>query len=57
MERTGLEIGQRISVYFDDGVRVTRKDGVLTSQDNNFITLDYKESINKDRIIRIEVQR
>ena len=57
MERKGLDIGQRISVYFDDGVRVTRKDGILTSKDDDFITLDYKESINRDRIIRIEALR
>ena len=53
MERTGL-IGKKVSVYFNDGVRVTRHDGVCTCNNEIEIILDYVELIPKRRIIRVE---
>lgn len=47
--------GKKVSVYFDDGSRVTRKDGVLSSEDDYSITLDDKEVISRNRIIRMVV--
>jgi len=49
--------GRKISVFFDDGVKVTRHDGVCTANSDTEIELDDKELILKSRIIRVEVQR
>lgn len=59
MERQGNGmdmIGKRISVYFDDGEKIARKQGVCTSSDDDFLILDYKNGISKNKIIRIEVE-
>ena len=54
MERQGLA-GKKINVYFDDGCRVTRKDGVVSSEDAYSISLNNKEIIPRSRIVRIEI--
>ena len=54
MERNGLE-GKRVSVYFNDGERVVRKDGICTENSPDSIILDNKTMIPKLRIIRAEV--
>ena len=56
MERNGWE-GKKISVYFDDGDKVTRHDGVCTNNNDVEIELDDRELIPKSRIVRVEVQR
>lgn len=48
--------GKRISVYFDDGVKITRHDGICTNIDSDLICLDNTEIIPMRRIIRIGVQ-
>lgn len=50
-------VGKRISVYFDDGTKVTRHDGLCTDNSSTEIELDNRELIPKSRIIRVEVSR
>ena len=45
----------RIKIYFDDGQKISWRIGLITSEDDFSITLNYKESIPKRRIIRMEV--
>lgn len=54
MERTGW-IGKRICVYFDDGIKITRHEGICTANSDVEIELDSKEIILKSRVVRIEV--
>ena len=50
----GLE-RKRISVFFDDGARIVRHDGLCTKETIDSVWLDNKELIPKNRIIRVEV--
>jgi len=50
----GLE-GRRVTIFYDDLGHVSRKDGVLTSLENNEYILDNKIIIPKQRVIRVEV--
>ena len=54
MEGNNLE-GKRIAVFYDDLGRVSRKDGVCSSNSETEIVLDDKIIIQKNRIVRIEV--
>lgn len=56
MEGTNGWIGKRISVFFDDGEKVTRKIGLCTNYTSDEIELDNKDIIIKSRVIRIEVE-
>ena len=56
MERNGL-VGKRISIYFDDGQRITRHDGICTDNTPTEIYLDGREMILKSRIVRVEAIR
>jgi hypothetical protein len=47
--------GKKIKIYFDDGEKVSSRMGTVTQQDDFFLTLDGRESIPKNRIVRIEV--
>lgn len=48
--------GKQLVVYYEDGTsRVSRKDGLCTSDNVLQITLDNKVIIPRNRIVRIEV--
>lgn len=55
MAGNGL-VGKRISVFFNDGIKITRHDGVCTANSDIEIELNSKEIISKRNVIRIEVQ-
>ncbi|MBS3122530.1 hypothetical protein J4434_06635 [Candidatus Woesearchaeota archaeon] len=46
---------RRLKIYFDDGEKISLKEGILTSQDEFCITLDYKVIIPKARVVRMEM--
>jgi hypothetical protein len=48
-------IGKRIKVYFDDGERISWKEGLVSFQDDYSITIEDKHVIPRGRIVRIEV--
>ena len=47
--------GKQIIIFYSDGERVSRKDGLCTEDGVLFITLDKKIMIPKSRIVRIEL--
>ena len=47
--------GRKIKIFFNDGSKVSWKEGVVTSLDEFSITLDGREVIPKSRIVRMEV--
>ena len=50
-------IGKKITIFYDDGAGVSRKDGTCSANSDDGIELDYKMIIPKSRIVRIEVQQ
>ena len=48
--------GRKITVFYDDFGKVSRKDGICTSNSNVEIILDNSVIIPKQRIVRIEVK-
>lgn len=46
-------IGRYFKVFFDDGVKVVWKEGKVTSEDDDFLTVN-NDVIAKSRIIRME---
>ena len=56
MDKNGW-IGKRISVYYDDNDKVSRRDGVCSNNSETEIELDYRLIFQKSRVIRIEIQR
>ena len=58
MEGNGRNLeGKIITIFYDDLGKVSRKDGICTSNSNSEIELDGKIILQKNRIVRIEVQR
>ena len=49
--------GKKITIFYDDLGKVSRKDGLCTSNTDSEIELDHKLIIQKTRIVRIEVQQ
>jgi hypothetical protein len=47
--------GQKIKIFFDDGTKISWREGIVTQEDEFSITLDNKEGIPKGRIVRLEV--
>ena len=47
--------GRKVKVYFDDGEKVSWREGSISSEDQYSITLDYKHIIPRGRIVRMEV--
>lgn len=47
--------GQKVKVYFDDGEKISWREGNVSSEDQHSITLDYKHIIPRGRIVRMEV--
>lgn len=47
--------GRKLAVFYDDGEKISRKDGVCTKEDDVFFILDRKILIPKHRVIRVEV--
>jgi hypothetical protein len=48
-------LGKRIKIYFDDGERISWKEGCVSSEDDYSITIDNRHVIPRGRIVRIEV--
>jgi len=46
---------RKVKVYFDDGEKVSWREGSISSEDQYSITLDYKHVIPRGRIVRMEV--
>jgi hypothetical protein len=51
----GTMKGQKIKIFFDDGTKISWREGIVTQEDEFSITLDNKEGIPKGRIVRLEV--
>ena len=47
--------GKKLSVFFDDGEKITRKQGICTENADDFLILDNRDAISKTKIIRVEV--
>ena len=47
--------GRKVKVYFDDGEKISWKEGSVSSEDQYSITLDSKHIIPRGRIVRMEV--
>ncbi len=56
MEGRNLE-GKKVTIFYDDLGRVSRKDGVCTSNSDYEIEIDNKLIIPKSRVVRIEVSK
>ena len=50
----GLE-GKRITIFYNDGESVSRKDGICTAEYSNYLCLDGRILIPHDRVVRVEV--
>ena len=53
----GMKVNTPIIVFFEDGEKITRKDGKFQKQDDKFLHLktgDTTHSIPLDRIVRVE---
>jgi len=48
--------GQRVTIFYDDGNGVSRKDGIVTDVLDSEYILDSKIIIPKLRIVRIEIR-
>lgn len=46
---------RRMKVFFDDGEKISFREGNVSSQDEFSIELDHKHVIPRGRIIRMEV--
>lgn len=51
----GIE-GKQVTIFYDDGGNVSRKDGLLTSITSDSYILNNKILIPKQRVIRIELK-
>ena len=49
--------GKKVTIFYDDLGKVSRKDGLCTSDSISEIELDFKIVIQKVRIVRIEIQK
>jgi hypothetical protein len=49
--------GKKVTVFYDDLGRVSRKDGILTSHTETEYVLDYCMIIPKARVVRVEVSK
>ena len=49
-------LGKRIKIYFDDGQKISWREGIVTLHDEFLIILDNKQLIPKGRIVRMEVE-
>jgi sRNA-binding regulator protein Hfq len=47
--------GRKVKVFFDDGEKISWREGSITSEDQYSITLDHKQIIPRGRIVRMEV--
>lgn len=47
--------GKKVAIFYSDFEKVSRKDGVVTSESLDGYTLDKKIVIPKSRVVRIEV--
>ena len=47
--------GRKVKVYFDDGEKISWREGRISYQDQFSITLDHKHVIPRGRIVRMEV--
>jgi hypothetical protein len=47
--------GRKVKVYFDDGEKISWREGSISSEDQHSITLDCKHIIPRGRIVRMEV--
>jgi hypothetical protein len=51
-----MEIGKKYLIIYDDkNYKPTKKIGIITAKENNLITLDNREILNINNIIRAEV--
>ena len=46
---------RKVKVYFDDGEKISWREGSVSSEDQYSFTLDYKHIIPRGRIVRMEV--
>ncbi|MCF7798493.1 hypothetical protein K9M74_01170 [Candidatus Woesearchaeota archaeon] len=46
---------KKAKVYFDDGEKISYREGVVSCDDEFSITLDHRHVIPKSRIVRMEV--
>ena len=46
---------RKVKVYFDDGEKISWKEGSVSSEDQYSITIDSKHIIPRGRIVRMEV--
>lgn len=44
-----------LKIYFDDGEKISWKEGLVSSEDDYSITIDHKHIIPRGRIVRMEV--
>ncbi len=50
-----MVMGKKVRIYFDDGEKVSLREGVVSFEDQFSVTLDSKHVIPRGRIIRMEV--
>ena len=50
-----MVMGKKVRVYFDDGEKVSLREGRVSSEDPYSVMLDGKHLIPRGRIIRMEV--
>ena len=50
-----MVMGKKVRVYFDDGEKVSLREGIVSFEDQFSVTLDYKHVIPRGRIVRMEV--
>ena len=47
-------IGKKLILYYDDGIKVTRREITIKSEDNSFIISTDGQYFNKTRVVRME---
>lgn len=50
-------LGKKVIIFYDDVGHCSRKDGTITTNETDYLILDYTILIPKNRLVRIEVQK
>ena len=47
-------IGKKLILYYDDGEKITRREIIVSSEDDNFLGSADGQYFNKNRIVRMQ---